>query len=167
MKQVHRLIRSRFSPRKFVNEEIKDEEVESIFEAARLAPSSFNRQPWFYYWAKKGTEGFEKLGSFLTERNKWAKEASMLVLACYEAEDERGKNSKAEHDLGLANMSLVIQAQALGYYCHMMGGFDGGKAKKGMKMFKLRQPGVMIAIGKLGDEKIGKRDRKIKIADKV
>ena len=163
MGKLYRLAKNRFSPKKFADEEIRNEEVKLIFEAAQIAPSSFNRQPWFYYWAKKGTEGFEKLGNFLIDGNKWAKAASMLVLACYEVKDERGENSKAEHDLGLANMSLVIQAQALGYYSHMMGGFDQEGSKEELKMPRSRQPGVMIAIGRLGDEKMGKRERKTRI----
>lgn len=160
-------IKNRFSPRKFSTESVTDKELKKIFEAARVSPSCYNHQPWFYYWAKKGTAGFEKLGSLLMEGNLWAKEAGVLILACYEAETDRGENAYAQHDLGLASMSLVLQAQKLGYHSHQMAGFDKEKATEVIGMPKTRKPFVMMAIGKLGDEKQEKRERKEKIEKQV
>ena len=38
--------RQRFSVRKFTDEPVSDEDLNYILEAARLAPSAVNRQPW-------------------------------------------------------------------------------------------------------------------------
>ena len=46
---VNPLILSRWSPRSMTGEEISDEELMSLFEAARWAPSSYNNQPWRSY----------------------------------------------------------------------------------------------------------------------
>ena len=71
-KTLHNLIGSisqRFSPRVFSSHRIPDKHLEIIFEAARLAPSGRNNQPWFYYWIKKGSRLYKKLESCIPERN--------------------------------------------------------------------------------------------------
>lgn len=171
------LLKNRFSPRVFSNELIKQDHLQVIFEAARWAPSSYNKQPWHFFYAKKGSSGFEKLASCLLSGNEWAKEAPILILGCYIKEDERGKNPYGKYDLGQAAMSLVIQAQSLGLYSHQMGWFDKEKAKTVINLLQNYEPWVMIALGKLGDyeksdEKLidrdfRKRERKAKIAEEV
>src|SRR6476646_4321273 len=43
---VHDLIASRWSPYSFANQSVSDQDLRSLFEAARWAASSFNEQPW-------------------------------------------------------------------------------------------------------------------------
>jgi len=162
-KNVSDFFLSRFSPRVFSNEEVPNNNLEIILEAARFSPSSYNRQPWFFYVAKKGSSFFEKLSETLVEGNFWAKEAPVLILACYIDEDKYGKNAYAQYDLGQAVSALVYQAQILGYYTHQMAGFDREKAKKLVE--KSHTPFVLIALGKIGDYE--KADPKIVEMDKV
>lgn len=163
------LLNSRFSPREFLHEPVSQEHCELLFEAARWSPSSYNRQPWFYYYAMQETTGFEKLAKSLVEGNAWAKKASLLILGCYIDSDERGKNSYAQYDLGQSTFSLVIQAQFLGYYSHQMGGFDKKKVKTLLQLHPEHIPHVIIAIGKLNDmdKKDLNRTRKVTLAEKV
>jgi nitroreductase len=46
MMDVFEAIRTRRSIRKYQKEPIPNDKLEMIFEAARLAPSAANRQPW-------------------------------------------------------------------------------------------------------------------------
>jgi len=55
------------------------------------------------------------------------------------------------HDLGLAVMSLIVQGQHLGLHCHPMAAFDPEKAQHDFDIPPLFAPGIMIAIGYLGD----------------
>ena len=76
------LIRSigrRFSPRVFTSEQISKEHLDIIFEAARLAPSARNHQPWFYYWMRKGSPAYEKIRSCFPERNLWIFSAPVIT----------------------------------------------------------------------------------------
>ncbi|GLI22845.1 nitroreductase [Xanthobacter flavus] len=50
---VEPLFLERWSPRAFTGEEIPQAELNSIFEAARWAPSSFNSQPWRFLYARR------------------------------------------------------------------------------------------------------------------
>lgn len=145
------LLKKRFSPRVFSDEEVRNNDLKKIFEAARWTPSSNNRQPWFFYAAKKGGKGFEKIYSCLSESNYWAKNASYLLVGCYLDEVEKGKNNYAQYDLGQAVMSLVVQAQSLGYYSHQMGGFNKDMVKEVLNIESPAFPWVAIAIGRIGD----------------
>src|ERR1700741_606777 len=79
---VHDLIASRWSPYSFANRSVSDEDLKSLFEAARWAASSYNEQPWSYIVAKKeDTEEFGRLVSCLVDVNQvWAKQASALAI---------------------------------------------------------------------------------------
>lgn len=50
---VHELLTKRWSPYSFDVRSVTDEDLRSLFEAARWAPSSYNEQPWNYIVAKK------------------------------------------------------------------------------------------------------------------
>lgn len=145
------VLKNRFSPRVFSDEKIIDKDLNSIFEAARWAPSSRNRQPWFFYLTKKSSKYFYKFMSVMNESNEWAANSAVLILACYIKEDESGKNRAALYDLGQAIFSLVVQAQSLGYYTHQIGGFDIEKIKKIITFEKNIEPFVFITVGKIGD----------------
>jgi nitroreductase len=147
-------IKKRFSPRVFSSEQISEDEMNTVFEAARLAPSAKNLQPWYFYVAYKGTEGYNKLLSCIPDNNKWCACAPVLILACYDPTQPRyDTNPWVLYDLGQAVVSLVLQAQELVIYARQIGIFDLDKAKE---IFKIPDPYkayVTIAIGKMGTEK--------------
>src|SRR5437660_2005086 len=71
---IEQLLLDRWSPRAMSGEEISDEEVMRLFEAARWAPSSFNAQQWRALYACRGTEHWETFFDLLVEANKaWPK----------------------------------------------------------------------------------------------
>lgn len=160
---INGVLKKRFSPRVFSEEQVRSSDLRIIFEAVRFTPSSYNRQPWFFYWAKRGSFGFERLSSLLVPGNGWAKKAPILILGCYVDKDNYGENSYAQYDLGQAVMTLVYQAQDLGYYTHQMAGFDHQKAKE-LVQEKNHIPWVMIALGRIGDYE--KADEKLVNMDK-
>lgn len=132
-KTSYKLIKSiglRFSPRVFSSDPIADKHLKIIFDAARLAPSGRNNQPWFFYWIRKESKSYKKLKSCLPERNAWAFSAPLIIIACYDQTDQVDKINKwAQYDLGASVISLILQAQELGYYCRQIGIFDSNKIK--------------------------------------
>lgn len=145
-------IEDRFSPRYFSDEKIKLKDINSIFEAARFAPSGWNFQPWYFYWAEKKDKSYNKIVSGLTRYNGFAKTAPILIVACF-IKKFKGKKTYYRHDLGAAVMSLVLQSQHLGYFCRQMGDFNKNKLVKLLSIDKTHHPFVIIALGKLGDYK--------------
>ncbi|MFA6017083.1 MAG: nitroreductase family protein [Patescibacteria group bacterium] len=143
-------IKDRFSPRHFSSEMIPEEDMKSIFEAARFAPSGWNFQPWYFYWSRNGEPSFKKISSCLSKYNWYATKAAVLIIGCF-IKKTKGKKSYYRHDLGASVMSLVLQAQHLGYYSRQMGEFNSRKLIKLLNIEKLHCPFVVIALGKLGD----------------
>jgi len=147
-------IAQRWSPRYFSDKKIPKNHLNIIFEAARWTPLGRNHQPWYFYYAQKGNSSYQKLFSTLNEKNQsWAKTAPLLILACSQTHNEKGENPFAFYDLGAAVLSLVLQAQSLGYYSRQMGLFDKEKVKKIFHLLPNFEPFIIIAVGKIGDYK--------------
>ncbi len=131
---IHELITNRWSPYKFADRIVSKEDLFSLFEAARWAPSSYNEQPWRFILATKDQPNeFEKLLSCLVPANQeWAKYASALVLGVsHLLFDRNGKENKAAiHDLGAAVSHLSFEATARGISVHQMIGIEPEIAKK-------------------------------------
>jgi len=154
---IHELIAKRWSPYCFDERSVTDEDLRSLFEAARWAPSSFNEQPWSYVVAKKeNSEEFTRLLSCLVEVNQvWAKAAAALALGITSLKFARnGKpNRAAIHDLGLSNGNLVLEATARGLSVHQMAGIFPDKAREIYEVPEGYEPMVAIAIGYAGERK--------------
>ncbi len=145
----------RWSPRAFTNEIIPHHQLESLFEAARWAPSSMNDQPWLFLYAVKPHD--KKLFlSLLNERNQeWAKNAPVLMfLIAKKAFEQSGKiNRHSFFDCGAAWMSLAIQARFLGLYAHAMGGFNREKAFESLNIDPDKYDiTIAIALGRRGSK---------------
>ena len=81
---VAEFIKSRRSGRSYAEQDVKQDIINTLFEAARWAPSSMNEQPWRYLYAtKKSNEQlWEKIFDTLMDGNKiWAKHAPLLVVS--------------------------------------------------------------------------------------
>ena len=52
---------SRVSSRAFSEERLTDEELLTLFEAARWAPSSYNNQPWRFIYVRRGDKNWPLL----------------------------------------------------------------------------------------------------------
>lgn len=143
----------------FSDKVIEDEKIKSLFEAAQLAASSMNLQPWRFIFAKHDEPEFHLILNTLAEGNqKWAKNASLLVLSIAQVEYSFNnavyKNSYALHDTGMANAHLMLQAASLGIATHPMGGFDHNNAVEKFHLPKEYKPVLVIAAGYKGDESI-------------
>jgi len=152
---IHDLLRDRWSPRAFSEKPIPAEILNSLFEAARWAPSSNNEQPWAFLVATKDDAEFHaRLLSTLVEFNQtWAKHAPVLAIAVSELEFARGghPNRNAFYDTGAAVADLTLEAAARGLFVHQMAGFDPHKAIELFHIPKGWEPIAAFVIGYPGD----------------
>ena len=65
--KINRLILNRWSSRSMTGEELDEDTIMGLFEAARWAPSSYNNQPWRFIYAKRNTANWNKLFNLLAE----------------------------------------------------------------------------------------------------
>jgi nitroreductase len=108
---INPLILNRWSPRSMTGEALNDDDIMSLFEAARSAPSSYNNQPWRFIYAKRNTKHWDRFFNLLVEGNKiWAKNAALLVVVISRKNFEFNEKPAITHqfDAGSAweNLSL-------------------------------------------------------------
>ncbi len=145
---VHPLIRARYSPTRFAPRPVPTAALQRLLEAARWAPSSYNRQPWYFLVTQQGQEGYQRLLQTLAPTNRaWAQHAPVLILACARHHDERGPNGYADHDLGLASGFLALQAVAEDLGTRFMAGFDKDAARTAFAIPEAYLPRTVIAVG--------------------
>jgi len=142
----------RYSPRAMSGEGISREELMTLFEAARWAPSASNLQPWKFIYANNGTPEFELLFSFLAEGNRvWCTRASVLILAISEKIRNDGKENKSRSlDTGSAFENLALQASQMNLVVHPIAGFDYLSAREKFSVPENYSIEIIIAVGKPG-----------------
>jgi len=149
-KNIHPLIKNRWSPRSFDARPVEADKLQRIFDAARWAPSSFNEQPWRFIIGIKGDETWDKIFDSLLEWNQqWAKTAPVLVLAI--GSSRYAKTHKEsdifKYDVGQAIAYVTLQASEEGLMMHQMGGFSKKKAIEHFGIPEDFQPLTVSAIG--------------------
>jgi nitroreductase len=152
--KINPLILNRWSPRSMIGDEELDEDtIMSLFEAARWAPSSYNNQPWRFIYAKRNTENWNKLFNLLAEPNKvWTKNAALLVVVVSRKNFEYNEKYSITHqyDAGAAWENIALEASSRGLVAHGMQGFDYEKARVDLQIPDNFDVMAMAAIGKKG-----------------
>lgn len=152
-KPIHELLARRWSTRAFdAAKPVSREQLITLLEAGRWAPSCNGDEPWRYLvWdRKRDSEGFQKAFDCLSENNrKWVKNVPLLMLSCAGSNfAATGKpNRWTQHDTGAASVSMALQAESLGLAYHQMGGFDAEKARAAFSIPAEYTPMAMIAVG--------------------
>lgn len=144
------IIKNRWSPRSFSEKPITADAMHTILEAGSWAFSAINEQPWRYVVAYRGTALFNALFDLLLPGNQpWNKNAGALVVSIskktFAANDK--VNVSAQHDVGAANMLLTLQANSMGIYTHVMGGFQKEPTASLLELPADMEPVVVIALG--------------------
>jgi len=163
---LNELIRTRWSPRQYLDRAIARADLKTLFEAARWASSCFNEQPWrFIVATKDDPEHFAKVLGLLVEVNqKWAAGAPVLGFSAGKKTftHNGAPNRFGIHDVGAGSASLAIEAAARGLHAHFMGGFDAARARIEFAVPDDFEIGAAFAIGYIdeGAVKPGDRARK-------
>ncbi|MFM1758234.1 MAG: hypothetical protein RL193_811 [Actinomycetota bacterium] len=153
---LHPLITNRWSPRALdVTDVISSTDLHAILEAARLAPSAFNEQPWRFIFGKRSDETFNQILNGLGEFNQtWAKNSSALLLVVGTKQRSNGDpHPSYQYDLGLAVSQGTFEAHHRGYITHQMTGFNHDVMCKTFDLTTF-EPVVVIAIGRQADSDI-------------
>lgn len=139
----------RFSPRAFSGKKLSPQDIETMVEAARWAPSASNKQPWHFAYAINGDANWEAFSTIPNEGNRrWCLNAGALLVVLSD-KDASGKHS---FDAGCAWGYLALQAHAMGLATHAMGGIEVEAARKVLKLTDNWQVECLVAIGERGDK---------------
>jgi nitroreductase len=159
--EIHELIASRWSGRAYDSGKmVSRDQITSLIEAARWAPSCYGDQPWRFIIFDRSTNdaSWEKALDCLAEGNRaWAKDAPLLLLSCADSvlSQNGNPNRWGQYDTGAATENLCLQAAALGLMVHQMGGFDTDKTRELFNIPEQFTPMAMMTVGyQLEEDKI-------------
>jgi len=131
---INKVIAQRWSPRAFDSSYIiTEDEIKSLFEAARWAPSCYGDQPWQFVLFNKvdATAWTSALNCLSVGNQNWAMDASILIVVCANKNFNHNHelNRWAHYDTGAAAENICLQATSIGLSAHQMGGFDQDKVR--------------------------------------
>jgi nitroreductase len=154
---IETLLLDRWSPRAMSGENISEDELMRLFEAARWAPSSFNAQQWRAFYARRGTEHWNAFFELLVDANKlWAKHAAVLIVFISRKNFDYNNEPSRTHsyDCGAAWENFALQGFRQGLVVHGMEGFDYERARKELNVPDDFEVEAMAAVGKPGDKEL-------------
>lgn len=151
---IEPLFYRRWSPRAMSGESLSDEELMTLFEAARWAPSTYNEQEWRFLYARRESPHWETFFHLLVEGNQvWCRQAAVLVvILAHKVFAHNGKPNPVHlFDCGSAWENLALQATVMGLVAHGMQGFDFDQARTVLKVPDDYAVAAMFALGRPGD----------------
>lgn len=155
--ELEQVILNRRSIRKFLDKPVEREKINACLEAARLAPSACNSQPWHYIvldepqvkadFCREVFNGVYKISA-------WAKQAPVLVAV---VSDRGNFTSKIGNffrntefflvDQGISGEHFVLRAHDLGLGTCWIGWLDSNKAAQFFKLPKGKKIEHLFALG--------------------
>lgn len=150
---VHPIFINRWSNRAFTGEAVTKEQIYTLLEAARYAPSANNFQPWRFVVATTAEEK-AVFQQFILPRNRvWADHAGAYILVASDTLRADGEpNGNHAFDTGAAWGMIAAQAHLMGLNTRAMGGFERAKAKEMLQIPEQIVPHIVIAVGIAGNE---------------
>jgi nitroreductase len=139
---VFEAIRTRRSIRKYRPEPIPDEKLEMIFEAARIAPSAANRQPWRFIVVQDAER--KKALAEAANKQTFLSDAAAIVAATSDPEVSARWHEK---DTMIALEHMALAATALGYGTCWIGAFDEDAVKRLLKISTKIRVVALLPIG--------------------
>ena len=122
------IIVERWSPRAFDASDLPQADLDVILEAASLAPSAYNYQPWRFLYAHRADEAlFASFLSPLVEFNQgWAKSASVLLYVISDENMTSAEASNPNHSHSLGQSCTAGDCARLSRPRHDRGRFRQG-----------------------------------------
>jgi len=148
--ELEEAIKGRRSIRAFKPQDVPEETVEKLIDAARHAPSAGNIQPWEFVIARK-QDIKRKLAQ--AAHQAFVEEAPVVIVVCAnEPRSSMGYGIRGEtlyciQDTAAATQNILLTAYSLGLGTCWVGAFNENEAKKALKAPDGIRPVVMIPVG--------------------
>ena len=157
------LARRRCSVRQYSDRAVEPEKMDYVLEAARLAPSAVNKQPW-HILLIKSEEKRQQLQSCYDR--EWFKQAPLYLIICgNHAESwKRAEDGKDHVDVDVAilteHLCLAAAEQGLGtcWVCN----FNVARCKQLFDLPENLEPIVLLPLGYPADESVFEGEKKRK-----
>ena len=164
------LVNKRQSVRKYLDKPVEREKVERCLEAARLAPSANNSQPWSFMVIDDprlkeavARKTFDRVISF----NRFSLQAPVLIILISERSGFLNKVAEAIKDkqfslidIGITAEHFCIQATEEGLGTCMLGWFNEKEVKKLLNIPPSKRVELIITMGYPESNQIRPKKRK-------
>ena len=164
------LVKRRKSVRKYSDKIVSRDLIDKCIEAARLAPSACNSQPWTFLVVdepKIKNEIVEKSMTGIYSLNKFAFSAPVLIIVVREKSKYIARMAGTLRDVkyslidvGIACDHLTLQAAETGLGTCWIGWFDEKAIKKILGLPKSIQIDIVITLGYPEDNSPKEKNRK-------
>ncbi len=155
--EMLQFITGRQSDRKYDERPVEKEKLDRIIEAARMAPSANNAQPWKFI-VVTDTELLKKISiaasAPLLGMNSFVGQAPVQIIVVRQKSDLQTKAAsivkKRDYsllDVGIASENICLQAEAEGLGSCMIGWFDEKAVRKHLGIPRSIRVELIITIG--------------------
>jgi nitroreductase len=141
------LARRRFSCRSYVNKDIPKELIEKILEAAQVAPSAVNNQPWLFIVITENP--LKKMVASCYSRS-WLGNAPIIIVACGDHNRSWRRSDGKDHcdiDLAIAIDHITLAATDNGLATCWVCKFDAMKCSTLLELPAHITPIALIPLG--------------------
>ena len=157
MKTFLSLVQSRQSDRAYLDKPVEKEKIDRILEAARLAPSACNAQPWKFVVVtdtKRRMQIAEATASKVLSMNHFTKQAPVQLIVIEENANFTSivggwaTNKYYPHlDLGIVSSHICLAAAEEGLGSCMIGWCNEKKVRKALDIPKNKRVMLVILLG--------------------
>ncbi len=162
-----KLVKIRQSDRKYHGRPVEEEKLSRCLEAARLAPSACNSQPWKFIVVndpKLKDKIAEQTSGKLIPINHFTRQAPLHVVLVMEKPNITSKFGEIVKDkkytlmdVGIAASHFCLQAAAEDLGTCMIGWFNESRVKELLNIPKNKRPMLIITLGYPAGQKRKKR----------
>jgi len=146
--EFNQLIQQRFSVRSYSAKKVERKVLHEILDAARMAPSAVNFQPWHFIVIDES----EEIAKFqeVYPRN-WFREAPACIVVCADHEKSWKRKSDgkdfADVDVAIATDHLILKATEMGLGTCWVCNFDVELVRQFLNLPTQIEPLVIVPIG--------------------
>jgi len=137
------IMKQRSSVRKFEDRPVEERTLRAVLEAARVAPSACNRQPWHFVVVRDASLKAELFGG-------WIAEAPAAIVVCGDHGRSWRRRDGKDHcdiDLAIAVDHITLAAVEHGLGTCWVCSFDAFAVSRGLKLPEHVEPAIVLPIG--------------------
>jgi nitroreductase len=139
---------TRRSVRNYTGQELNDEQIHTLLDAAMCAPSAGNAQPW-HFVVIRDKSILEEIPKF-HQHAKMAKNASAAIVVCGDPSLEKYQGRWAL-DCSAATQNILIAANAIGLGAVWVGLYPVDERMAGMaKLLNIPEPAIPFSLIPVG-----------------
>ena len=160
MTELVKIMQQRHSCRKFLDKAVENEKIVACINAASLAPSACNTQPYHFYVANT-PETVAAAAKSVTAHN-----AKAIVIVTQEHADmpttlgEAVRKDFRHFDIGLALENFLLEATELGLGTCILGCFNEEKLKSSFRIPSPKKIALVVAMGYSAEKEIPAKKRR-------